>query len=163
MASSNTPRVSPAMKLTLCCRVSKASFLGLEFILSPGSGVLCYLGVAGSQRGYLACVCPWAAEGGRKTADRGLGGHVPLLILSSVYHTVLASHPAWPGSRKQTFAKSSVSKGHWSLILQKPELGLPALPGLVATWPTVCGCGCLHACDTKGTLTITWLLFPLFI
>lgn len=136
MASSNTPKVLPwslAMKLTFCCQVPEASFLGLASILSPGSGVLCYLQVAESQRGYLACVCPWRAEGGRKTADRGLGGHVPLLILSSVYHTVLASHPAWPGSRKQTFAKSKVSKGHWSLVLQKPELARPSLPGLVAT------------------------------
>lgn len=154
---------SPAMKLTHCCQAPKASFLGPEFILSPGSGILHYLRVAGNQRGYLACVCPWRAEGGRKTADRGLGGHVPLPILCSMYHTVLASHPAWPGSRKQTFAKSKVSKGHRSLVLQKPELAQPAPLGLVATWLTMCGCGCLHACETKGTLTITWLLFPLFI
>ena len=148
------------MKLTLGCQIPETSFLGLESILSPGSGILCYLRVAGSQRGYLACVRPWPAEGGRKTADRGLGGHIPLPILSSVSRTVLASHPAGPGSRKQTFAQSKVSKGHWSLVLQKLELAQSVPQGLVATWPTVCGCGCLHACETKGTLTITWLLFP---
>lgn len=52
-----------------------------------------------------------------------------------------------------------MSKGHWSPILRKPELAQPAPLGLVATGP-LCGCGCLHACEAKGTLTITRLLFP---
>lgn len=58
------------MKLTLFCQVPEASFLGLESILSPGSGIICYLRVAGSQRGYLACVRPPLAGRERKENSR---------------------------------------------------------------------------------------------
>lgn len=106
---------------------------------------------------------PPVAGRGRKENSRQKPGWAcspphPVLCVPQV----LASHPAWPRSRKQTFAESKVSKGHWSPILRKHKLAHPAPLVLVATGP-LCGCGCLHACEAKGTLTIMLLLFPMLI